>query len=220
MILASHHDHHPTGVADFFGKRLAVTCELDRGRRLAESVVKRLTGGDQIRARRMREDFFEFEQTHTLWIAGNHKPMIHGTENGIWRRIKLIPFTIQIPDEQQDKQLKAKLLTELPGILNWALCGCLEWQNDGLGDAAVVRTATSQYRSEMDQIGEFLEDCCELTESRQESATALYQAYKNWSERRGEKPANQKIFGTDLEQRGHAKIRRRDGVKRCGIRLL
>ncbi|MEO8495520.1 MAG: phage/plasmid primase, P4 family [Planctomycetota bacterium] len=114
---------HPTELADLHGKRFVACIESDDGRRLAESLVKELTGGDSIRARRMREDFWEFAPTHKIWLATNHKSTVRGTDHGIWHRVKLIPFTVTIPDDEQDKELPNKLLAELPGILTWALLG-------------------------------------------------------------------------------------------------
>jgi P4 family phage/plasmid primase-like protien len=112
------------------------------GHRFAEAMVKELTGGDRVRARRMREDFWEFAPTHHLWIAGNQKPAVRGADEGIWRRIKLIPFDVVIPKEERDVKLKEKLAAELPGILNWAIAGCLDWQRNGMQEPKIVSGAT------------------------------------------------------------------------------
>jgi putative DNA primase/helicase len=121
-------DARPTGIARLQGARMVVASELDDGRRLAEATVKALTGGDRQTARMMRQDFFEFDPTWTFWLSANHRPIIKGTDQGIWRRVKLIPFNVIIPPDQQDRDLGAKLEAEAPGILNWALSGCLDWQ--------------------------------------------------------------------------------------------
>lgn len=144
-LLLAKQDTHPTERADLFGKRLVACVEVEDGRRLAESLVKELTGGDRVRARRMREDFWEFPATHKIWLAANHKPTVRGIDLGIWRRIKLLPFTVVIPDDQQDKDLPVKLLDELPGILAWAVEGCRQWLVDGLREPACVRSATGDY---------------------------------------------------------------------------
>ena len=136
--------------------------EVDEGQRLAESLVKELTGGDRIRARFMRCNFFEFPPTHHIWLAVNHKPTIRGTDTGIWRRIKLIPFAVSIPDEEQDKALGEKLQAERAGILAWAVQGCLAWQEHGLGEPDEVRQATSEYRGEQDVLATFIAERCEV----------------------------------------------------------
>ena len=146
---------HPTEVADLFGMRLVASIEVEDGRRLAESLVKQLTGGDKVRARRMRQDFWQFDPTHKVFMAVNHKPEVRGTDTAIWRRLRLIPFEQTIPPAEQDKKLPQKLEAELPGILRWALEGCLEWQREGLQAPEEVRKATGAYRSEMDVIGAF-----------------------------------------------------------------
>ena len=211
---------HPTEVADLHGRRFVAAVEAEDGRRLAESLVKELTGGDNIRARRMREDFWEFTATHTIWLAANHKPIIKGTDHGIWRRVKLIPFTMTIPDAEQDKRLPEKLRGELPGILNWAIEGCLTWQRDGLAEPEDVAAATTDYRAEMDVIGAFIDDRCILAANAAVQASLLYKSYQKWTEENGERPINQRRFGTALNERGLGKERRRDGIHRTGIGIL
>src|SRR5207237_1181559 len=153
-------DAHPTERADLFGKRLVVCNETEEGRRLAEALVKDLTGGDRIRARRMREDFWEFAPTHKIILCTNHKPKIRGTDHAIRRRVRLVPFTAAIADHQEDKRLPEKLRAELPGILGWCVRGCLEWQRQGLGMPDVVKAATEGYRSEQDLLDAFIIECC------------------------------------------------------------
>ena len=150
------------------------TLESSESGRLNESLVKSLTGGDPIRARRMREDFWEFKPTHSLVLATNHKPTIRGTDTGIWRRVHLIPFSVKIGAEDVDKSFPEKLAPELPGILAWLVEGCLQWQRRGLDAPEAVLKATSAYRSEMDMIGAFLADCCDqIAEASVQSAVAL-----------------------------------------------
>lgn len=201
LLLAKKNESHPTELADLHGKRFVACVEAEDGRRLAESLVKELTGGDRIRARRMREDFWEFSATHKIWLAANHKPQVRGTDHGIWRRIKLMPFTVTIPDDRQDKTLPVRLLEELPGILNWALIGCREWQRNGLGEPAVVRAATSEYRSEMDVVGRFIAEDCQLSDGCEVRATELFEKYRAWCDSAGEHPVSQRRFGTELGRR-------------------
>jgi putative DNA primase/helicase len=186
-LLVAKKGSHPTELADLFGMRFVASIEVEDGRRLAESLVKQLTGGDRIKARRMREDFWEFEPTHTVFMAVNHKPIVRGTDTGIWRRIRPIPFTETIPPAEQDKQLSAKLRDELPGILAWAVEGCLEWRREGLQAPEEVRRATAGYRSEMDVLGDFLADRCFRGERLQVGKDELYKAYQMWSEEAGER---------------------------------
>jgi P4 family phage/plasmid primase-like protien len=202
LLLAKSGESHPTEIADLFGARLVVATETEAGRRLAENLVKQLTGGDRLKARFMRQDFFEFEATHKIWLATNNKPIVKGTDYAIWRRIKLIPFTVTIPKEEQDKALPAKLRQELPGILSWAVKGCLEWQKRGLDEPAEVTAATSAYRDEQDVLGSFITDCCVVNPNAKVSAKDLYRAYVNWCEDCGEHALAQRNFGTRLSERG------------------
>jgi phage/plasmid-associated DNA primase len=205
---------HPTELADLFGMRLVASIEVEDGRRLAESLVKQLTGGDRVKARRMRQDFWEFEPTHTVFMAVNHKPIVRGTDTAIWRRIRLIPFTETIPPAEQDKQLPEKLRAELPGILAWAVEGCLEWRREGLQAPEEVRRATAGYRSEMDVLGDFLADRCFRGERLQVGKDELYKAYQMWSEEAGEKTETKRKFGMLLKERGIEDGRNPERTKR------
>lgn len=200
-LLIAKRGSHPTELADLFGMRFVASIEVEDGRRFAESLVKQLTGGDRVRARRMRQDFWEFDPTHTVFLATNHKPEVRGTDNAIWRRIRLIPFTETISPDEQDKKLPEKLRAELPGIIAWAIEGCLEWQLDGLQAPEEVRQATGEYRSEMDVVGAFLNGCCVLGEDRTVSAADLYRAYSEWCKDTGEAQEKQRKFGSKLTER-------------------
>jgi P4 family phage/plasmid primase-like protien len=206
-LLIAKRDNHPTEVADLFGMRFVASIEVEDGRRLAESLVKTLTGGDKVRARKMRQDFWEFAPTHKVFMAVNHKPQVRGNDNAIWRRIRLVPFSETIPPQQQDKKLPEKLRAELPGILRWAVEGCLEWQREGLKAPEEVRRATGKYRSEMDVIGAFLKDCCEEDAEHSVAAKDLYTRYKTWCEENGEAPEKQRTFGSKLSERGYERYR-------------
>jgi putative DNA primase/helicase len=198
LLMAKRLETHPTDRADLFGKRFVACIETEEGRRMAEALVKELTGGDRVRARRMREDFWEFVPTHHIWLVGNHKPAIVGTDHGIWRRIKLIPFEVVIPEAEQDKKLLAKLAKERPGILNWALAGCLDWQRNGMQEPAIVRAATGQYSTEMDEVGKFIEEHCELGDF----ITAAGELYQKYQEMSGDHRTNQHSFGARLRMKG------------------
>ncbi len=207
-LLIAKRGNHPTEVADLFGMRFVASIEVEDGRRLAESLVKTLTGGDRVRARRMRQDFWEFAPTHKVFMAVNHRPQVKGDDTAIWRRIRLIPFTETIPPVEQDKKLPEKLRAELSGILRWAVEGCLEWQREGLKAPEEVRQATGQYRSEMDVIGAFLKDECEISPAQKEAFTTLYKRYEEWCEEGGERAETRRQFNARLKERGRFEARR------------
>lgn len=220
LLLTKRNESHPTERADLHGKRFVACIEAEDGRRMAEAMVKELTGGDRVRARRMKEDFWEFSATHKIWLAANHKPIIRGTDHGIWRRVKLIPFLVTIPDADQDKELTEKLKSELGGILNWALSGCRAWQQHGLGEPGIVRAATGDYKSDMDIIGRFVNEKCEVGNDVEIGASDLYREYKKWCEETGERPATQTVFGTRLTERGIGKKTVCGRVRRVGISIM
>jgi putative DNA primase/helicase len=161
-----------------------------------------VTGGDTISARFLHREFFDFKPQFKLWIRGNHKPQIRGTDEGIWRRIHLIPFLVTIPKEEQDKDLGEKLKVELPGILNWAVKGCIAWQEQGLNPSKLVTEATRAYREELDVVGRFLEECCDIKKMAETRARDLYKAYTSWCEESREHAATQHIFGKVLTEKG------------------
>jgi putative DNA primase/helicase len=192
LLLATPGNQHPTAIADLQGRRLIVCSEIEAGRTFNEARVKQTTGGDRLSARRMREDFWEFEPSHKTWIAANHKPVIRGADEGIWRRIVLLPFTVAIPEADVDPELYDKLATELPGILNWAIEGCLAWQRDGLRPPAAVTDAVKEYREESSRFAEFFDERCLFNATAKgTTVAAMYAAYERFARSRGEKePAN------------------------------
>lgn len=221
FLIQGRGDSHPTAKADLFGRRFVAANEVNEGRRLDEAWVKEATGGDRITARRMRENNWTFTPTHTIWLATNHKPEVRGTDEGVWRRLKLIPFNVRFEGDCADPNLPAKLLAELPGILNWAIQGCQLWQAEGLADPDAVRAATANYRTESDVIGEFIDECCEVgDESYEEYSTPLYLTYQKWALNHGEKVLPQKSFGRRITDRGFPTTRGTGGKwKRTGLRV-
>lgn len=211
---------HPTEQADLFGVRLAAAQEVKEGTSWDERAVKALTGGDRIRARKMRQDFFEFSPTHKFIVCANHKPIVKGVDEGIWRRIKMVPFKATIPIEKCDPTLPEKLRAELPGILNWALEGCLEWQKVGLAPPPEVLEATSSYRREMDIVGRFLDDKCEVIPSVREDNAQLYREFFDWCKNSGEDAPPSRRFGERLTELGYD-LKKSGGVNyRRGVRLI
>jgi putative DNA primase/helicase len=202
LLAKDRHDGIPNDIARLRGARLVTAVEIGEGKRLDEELVKRLTGQDTLTARFLHGEFFDFKAEFKLFIACNHLPTIRGTDYAIWRRIRLIPFTVTIPDEEQDRDLPAKLRAELPGILHWAVQGCLDWQHKGLGAPVEVTEATADYRASMDVIGRFIEERCILSPKVRVKAGDIYQDYKRWCDEGNEYPMNQKNFGLRLSERG------------------
>ena len=192
----------PNDVARLKGARFVTASETEEGRRLAESLVKDLTGQDTISARFMWAEWFDFKPTHALHLSTNHKPEIRGTDPAIWRRIRLIPWAVTIPPTEQDRKLAEKLRNELPGILAWIVRGCLWWQREGLQAPEEVRKATKAYRAEMDVLAAFLADCCLRSEDEDAFAGELWGAWKRWCEETGEQVGSRKRFGGRLAERG------------------
>lgn len=192
----------PNDLARLVGARFVRTSELESGKRLAEETIKRLTGGEPILARFMRQEFFEFLPAFKLFIAANHKPVIRGRDKGIWRRIRLVPFLITVPDEQQDRDLPPKLQAELPGILAWAVRGCLDWQRQGLSVPTAVVSATKEYNEEQDVLADFLADFCVEKPTAFVSNETLYAAYHSWCDTSGDKPVGKRTLLQMLADRG------------------
>jgi len=210
----------PNDIARLKGVRFVSASETEEGQRLAESLVKDLTGGDTISARFMRGEWFDFQPTFKIWVATNHKPIVRGTDSAIWDRLKLIPFEVQTPEAQRDPTLRDKLKTELPGILAWAVQGCLAWQRDGLRTPAKVTEATTAYRDEMDTLAGWMDDCCVLHLRAETKSSHLYESFKAWCEANGERPISNKAFSLRLKERGFEPVKGRAANLWPGIGLL
>jgi putative DNA primase/helicase len=211
--------HPRNDLARLAGARFVAAVEAAQGRQLAENVIKQATGGDAITARFLYREYFEFSPQFKLFLVANHKPVIVGTDEAIWRRIRLIPFTVTIPPEERDKQLLEKLRGELPGILAWAVRGCLDWQRDGLGEPEAVSNATEAYRREMDVMADFVDEYCVLGENQTEDAGLLYAKFKEWSDQNGEGFLTQKKLGAQLRERGFEAGKKRGNRCWVGLRL-
>jgi putative DNA primase/helicase len=208
LLLAKHHESHPTERADLFGRRFVITIETEDGRRIAEALMKQLTGGDRIRARHLYQDSFEFAPTHKILLAANHKPKVRGTDHAAWRRIKLLPFTVTISEQDKDRNLPRKLARERIGILSWAVAGCLEWQRYGLQEPAEVQAATAAYRAEEDVVQGFLNECCVLNPTASANSTVLFNAFMNWA---GDKTMTPLAFRKRLNDKGFQSSRGTNG---------
>lgn len=204
-LLIDRGESHPTGIADLFGLRLALTFETDSGRRLAEGTIKRLTGGDRIKARRMREDFWEFDPTHSILMITNHKPIVTGDDEGIWRRLRLVPFDVTIPIEERDSKLPERLEAEADAILGFLIAGYREYIDRGLAEPSAVTDATDSYRKESDALGRFLEERCLTMAGCRIASSELFAAWSHWCAIERMEAGTQKAFSTRLTERGFDK---------------
>jgi putative DNA primase/helicase len=202
IFTASNTEQHPTDLAGLRGARFVTAIETEDGRWWAEARIKSLTGGDRITARFMRQDFFEYTPQFKLIVAGNHKPGLRNVDEAIRRRLHLVPFTVTIGEEERDPDLGAKLKVEGPGILQWAIDGCLAWQREGLNPPAAVRDATADYLAAEDAFGRWLEERCVQGRELWTAGAVLFADFQQWCEQAGERAGTQKRFTQALQARG------------------
>ncbi|MFN0150823.1 MAG: phage/plasmid primase, P4 family [bacterium] len=219
-FLVNRNDSIRCDLAALRGARLVVAQETESGRRLAESLVKQLTGGDALTARHLYREFFTYVPTFKPWLVTNHRPRIVGTDHAIWRRVHLIPFAVTFAPERQDKDLVATLRSELPGILTWAVRGAMEWNAEGLRPPEEVKAATDAYRRDQDTLADFLEERCIVGETLVSTVADLFRAYTTWCESTGERALGSRTFGEALEERGfHAHKGAKGSRLRRGLML-
>jgi len=200
-------DQATNDIARLRGTRFVTTTEAEQGRRLSEPLIKKITGNDQMTARFLYGEFFNFVPTFKIFMATNHKPVIKGTDYGIWRRIKLIPFTTRIPEDKQDKTLEQKLRDEASGILNWILEGTLRWKSEGLKTPEIVLHATDEYKNEMDVIGIFIKEHCIQQPDTQIRIRELFKAYQDWCDQNNEHAVSERFLGLRLKEMGFLQTR-------------
>ncbi len=205
-------------LATLHGTRFVAAMEADMGRPLAEALVKQLTGGDTIKVKRLYRDVFPIEPTFKVFLSTNHRPEIRGTEHAIWQRVRLISFTVTIPEAEQDKHLFERLSAEAPGILAWAVAGCLAWQCEGLGAPEEVRTATTAYRTEQDVVGRFLAERCVMEASGRIGAAQMARVYRAWAETTGEDALSAKALKAHLVAQGLKQKTTAQGAFWLGLR--
>jgi len=195
-------------IARLKGARFVSAIEMEEGKRMAESLIKSMTGGDKLVTRFLYGEFFEYVPQFKVFLAVNHKPIIRDTTKSIWRRIKLMEFTNTFSEQERDKKFPAKIMaTEMPGILAWAVQGCLWWQEEGIQDPDKIRDATQEYRDEMDAFAHFFEECCAVDETGRVSNKMLRAAYDEWCKENGEYALQQRPFSQKLIERGFQKKR-------------
>ena len=197
--------------ARLVGSRMVVAIEAEKGERLASASIKNMTGGDRMTARFLYKENFEFYPTFKIFLVANDKPLIRGEDSAMWERVKLIPFKQFIPLAERDKDLAEKLKEEGKGILAWMVRGCLDWQKyRDLMEPEEVTNETATYRSEMDILGDFLDDCCNIERAAKVAHGDLYQAYEEWCHQNDEEPITKKMLTIELQgrnfvaKRGHA----------------
>ncbi len=231
-LMAKRADAIPNDVAMLRGARLVTSIETSEGRKFDEALVKALTGDDPFSARFFRKDFFTFTPEFKIFLATNHKPQIAGTDDGIWRRIRLIPFNVRFWDADKgesgpahlraDKSLKDKILQhELPGILSWALDGCLAWQRDGIPSPQSVQSATDAYRAESDVLAQFIEDCAVADARVSVSKGDFHKAFSNWAKNNDLPPCSSLSLTNRMQEKGFGDKRGTGGTRLwLGIALL
>ena len=216
MVRNNNNSSANSDIARLKGARLVTSVEPNEGVRINEGLLKQLTGDDTVTARKLYSEEFEFKPEFKLWMATNHKPIIRGTDTGIWRRVHMIPFTVQIPQEKVDRNLKYKLQAELPAIFRWAVEGCLLYQQEGLTMPKAVSDCVKEYRREMDVISAFIDDRCELKGCIK--ASVLYAVYSKWTEENNEYRMSNTKFGVEMSKR-FEKIKTMNGAFYNGISL-
>jgi putative DNA primase/helicase len=210
-------DQITNDIARLRGTRFVTTTEAEQGRRLSEPLIKQITGNDRMTARFLYGEFFNFVPTFKIFMATNHKPVIKGTDYGIWRRIKLIPFTNRIPEEKQDRQLEQRLRAEASGILNWLLEGAMRWSAEGLATPRIITSATDEYRGEMDVIGNFIRERCVQEPGASIKARELFKCYQDWCGDNNEHACSERFLGLRLKELGLEQKRLSDGRHWKGI---
>lgn len=219
--LFMHRDNaHPTGEMDLLGVRWVVVSESDEGRKLAQATVKRLTGGDRIKARKMRQDFVEFDPSHTCFLITNHLPKVPGDDPAMWARLRVIPFDVVIPKEDRDPHLGTKLAAETDAVLAWCLAGWQAYQDEGLGEPEAVMRATAEYRSDSDAIGRFIAQKCIVNRAAFVGVGLLFERFAAWAAEDGAEPITKRQFGDAMDRRGYPAVKGTGGARiRRGIGL-
>jgi len=222
LMLKAHGDDKRNDIAVLRGARFVSATEAEDGQQLAEALIKEVTGGDPVTARLMYAEFFTFRPTFKIWLAANHKPVIRGTDLGIWRRIHLVPFEVTVAEDKVDRELPDALAAEASGILNWAINGYRQWQTVGLLPPKAVEAATAAYREESDPLRDFFDECTIKGATQTAVASELFASYQAWAVANGiKKPLTKQMLGRELTARGFRSERgTRDGDRRTSWRGL
>lgn len=220
LLMATNRDSHPTGLAALQGRRLAICMETAQGRHLDAPTAKQLTGGDKITARYMRQDFFTFEPSHTILMITNHKPVVSGSDDALWRRLVVVPFEQTFSRDDADPDLKDALESEPDAVLSWMIHGWMEYQAKGLDIPAGVRAATDGYKADSDAVGMFLLEMTYETTMGTVNSSELFTEWKKWCSANGEEAGSQKTFSEELTRRGYSKHKSSGRMTWTGFMLL
>lgn len=218
-LMVKKNDNVNTDIARLSKARFVTSSEPNEGFRFDEGLIKQITGGDKVTARFLYAEEFEYTPKFKIWVSTNHKPIIRGTDDGIWRRLVLIPFDVQIPEEKVDKDLKYKLLREAPAILNWMAEGAYMWMREGLELPEKLKDAGQTYRTEMDVVEQFIQEKCKRAEDVRETGKALYEEYKKWADENNEYKMDKNKFGKKLKEKFRSK-KMNNGVNYLGVELV
>ena len=201
LMVQKHGRSASNDLARLKGVRVTISTEVEDGSRMSEALIKQMTGSDTVAARFLYAEHFEFTPQFKIWLAGNHHPVVRGTDDGIWRRLQLVPFTVTIPVAEQDKNLPEQLRKELPGILAFAVRGCLEWQKEGIQVPQEVLDAVREYKTDMDILGQWVKEKCIAEKDARVQSTPAYENYKQWAIANGHHALSQNAFGRRLKGR-------------------
>lgn len=218
-LMVKKNDNVNTDIARLSKARFVTSSEPNEGFRFDEGLIKQITGGDKVTARFLYAEEFEYTPKFKIWVSTNYKPIIRGTDDGIWRRLVLIPFDVQIPEEKVDKDLKYKLLREAPAILNWMAEGAYMWMREGLELPEKLKDAGQTYRTEMDVVEQFIQEKCKRAEDVRETGKTLYEEYKKWADENNEYKMDKNKFGKKLKEKFRSK-RMTNGVNYLGVELV
>lgn len=220
LMVKQYDNSIPNDLARLAGVRMVTAVETNAGRQLDEARIKAITGGEKVTARFMRAEYFEYIPQFKLWFGANDRPRVRGTDSAMWRRIRVVPFNVQIPEAERDDTLPEKLRGEYAGILAWAVRGCLAWQEKGLSEPDAVREATAQWYQAADHVKRFLGEEVILDADSITASASLFDRYSEWCRRNGEAALDQKKLNLRLQD-GHdlTLTRSRRGSDWKGIKL-
>jgi putative DNA primase/helicase len=202
MLMRRDRNGATNDIARLCGSRLVLANETRSDQRFDDLTIKTLVSTERISARFLHNEFFDFWPTFKIWIRGNHKPVITDESNGAWRRIRLVPFENNIPEELVDPTLEKKLLAEKEGILAWMVQGTLKWNKEGLVTSPRIRAASNQYRTDCDVIGDFIDENCTLGPGLKVTQAGLWNLWQEWSKENGYFSGSKKTFTRRLKDRG------------------
>ena len=220
LVVKQYDNAIPADLARLADARMVTAIEANFNRQLNEARIKGMTGGDPITARLLYNNYSEFTPEFKLWLTANDRPRVRETDDAFWRRVRVIPFEVEIPLNERDGDLPNKLKAEWPGILKWAVRGCLKWQREGLAEPSTVRQATGEWRKAADHLGRFVRDALILDPEGAVSASALYNHYKGWCDKNGEQPKYIKALKFELGNAFDVKHKRTKlGSEWIGVKL-